>query len=378
MAGNFKPSGSSKKKNEQLDTDGQARPLRQAIKDNSMGNVEHTLDIMDRGIDDSIYPGTQDNTTPLQFAIMNGNNEIAELLIDQGADINKPGKEGRTPIVEAVNNSNQEMVDMLIDKGADVNKTVGMYHTTPLHLAASNGDKDITSSLIDAGGNLEVENTSGQTPLYKAAENNHVGIIDEMALGGVDVNYKSSRTNDSGLSALHIAAQNGNYESAELLANNGAKLDDTDRSQQTPLHKAAKNNRSDIIEMLGHKGVNLDATDGAGKTPKQLAGENNKLEAANNLNELQNNNSKLKQAWRSTKHGLTTAFTKAKNAARNIGRTMKHHYKELTEGPKISESLIKEHVQIREIGPTKGKGNMSSKFARGAANYAGKDGGIGR
>ena len=66
----------------------------------------------------------QDNVngwTPLmRVACLTGNDEVAEVLIAKGADINKIDKSGKTVLMAASMNGHFNLVRLLVDKGADV------------------------------------------------------------------------------------------------------------------------------------------------------------------------------------------------------------------------------------------------------------------
>lgn len=58
--------------------------------------------------------------TPLMDAVFKGNAEIAKILIEKGADVNKVNKEGQTMIVLAVGADKLELCKLLTENGADV------------------------------------------------------------------------------------------------------------------------------------------------------------------------------------------------------------------------------------------------------------------
>ena len=74
--------------------------------------------------------------TALHAAASIGNTNIAELLLQAGADVNAREKDGSTPLHEAVNHDHPELAELLLANKADPNvrNTVGQ---TPLDLAKS-------------------------------------------------------------------------------------------------------------------------------------------------------------------------------------------------------------------------------------------------
>nr|XP_028682826.1 fibronectin type 3 and ankyrin repeat domains protein 1 isoform X4 [Macaca mulatta] len=58
--------------------------------------------------------------TPLmRVSAVSGNQRVASLLIDAGANVNVKDRNGKTPLMVAVLNNHEELVQLLLDKGAD-------------------------------------------------------------------------------------------------------------------------------------------------------------------------------------------------------------------------------------------------------------------
>lgn len=76
--------------------------------------------------------------TPLLIALKNGHNDVAELLIRLGANVNADGKHDNTPLHIAAATGNLRLVHLLLEKGAAVN-TENCVFESPLYLAARNG-----------------------------------------------------------------------------------------------------------------------------------------------------------------------------------------------------------------------------------------------
>ena len=69
--------------------------------------------------------------TPFLWSCYIGNTEIAEILLENGADVNVRGLHHCTGLVWAAGKSNVSLVRLLLDHGAKVD-TGDKYGTTPL------------------------------------------------------------------------------------------------------------------------------------------------------------------------------------------------------------------------------------------------------
>ena len=81
------------------------------------GNIEAVKQHLAAGTDVNVKGGFADGT-PLHYATANGHKEIAELLIEKGADVNAKDKYERTPLHGV---TTKEIAELLIAKGADAN-----------------------------------------------------------------------------------------------------------------------------------------------------------------------------------------------------------------------------------------------------------------
>ncbi|MDH5681199.1 MAG: ankyrin repeat domain-containing protein [Spirochaetota bacterium] len=107
-------------------------------------------------------------SSPLHVAAYYGRLKIAELLLNEGADINdrdlgKVNPDWR-PIHYAIINKKNKMAIYLMKKGAELNvktKDGG----TPLHFASSTELTDVIEELIKGGAELNPKTDSGLTPL---------------------------------------------------------------------------------------------------------------------------------------------------------------------------------------------------------------------
>jgi hypothetical protein len=80
-------------------------------------NLTAVNQILNTGLDVN-SPIDGDGGTALHTACYMGNNEMCELLLSRGADINKENEEGKTPLYSAIREHNTDTVDFLLKHGA--------------------------------------------------------------------------------------------------------------------------------------------------------------------------------------------------------------------------------------------------------------------
>lgn len=97
--------------------------------------------------------------------------DIARLLIENGADVRVRDVKGWTALHFAVQSYLPNTVKLLIEKGADVNAQDD-YGNTPLFRAifSSKGGGEIITTLLMAGADRNLANKSGRTPYQLAKE----------------------------------------------------------------------------------------------------------------------------------------------------------------------------------------------------------------
>src|SRR5262245_4620304 len=134
-----------------------------------------------------------DGTTALHWAAMNGNAEMAQLLIYAGATLKATTRVGSlTPLYLAAQYGHAKVVEVLLKAGADA-KAATPGGITPLMMAASSGDADSIKTLIEYGAEVDAKETvSGQTAMIFAAAFDRPEAIRLLARAGADPNHKSN------------------------------------------------------------------------------------------------------------------------------------------------------------------------------------------
>jgi ankyrin repeat protein len=87
---------------------------------------------------------------PLILAAAKGHQEMVELLLDRGAQVNAADYTGWTPLHAAIYGGHAEVVQLLLDRGADFKYAHHWYLVSPLALAESLArDSDGRKKVVD-------------------------------------------------------------------------------------------------------------------------------------------------------------------------------------------------------------------------------------
>lgn len=170
---------------------------------------------------------------------------------------------------------------------------------TLLHIAAGNGDEELTGLLLGRGAKLGPAPFDGASPLHYAARWGHNEVAALLLAKGAAIEARSR----DGLTPLALAAEAGRAEAVRFLLARGAKLDvfsaihlgladrvaklldaeagliaSRDARGLTPLHLAARRGSAAILKLLLGRGA--DVTAGRhGRTPLACAVEGDHVEA---------------------------------------------------------------------------------------------------
>src|ERR1044071_6686609 len=90
-------------------------------------------------------------------------------LLKDGADVNAAQGDGMTALHWAALNGDAEMAQMLLYAGANVGAKTRIGGYTPLHLAAQVGNAAVIAPLVAAGAQVAAATSTGATPLMEAA-----------------------------------------------------------------------------------------------------------------------------------------------------------------------------------------------------------------
>eukprot|EP00937_MAST-01D_sp_MAST-1D-sp2_P002026 g2026.t1 len=112
---------------------------------------------------------------------------------------------------------------------------------------------------------------TGERACYELARDGEVealtALLERAGAGASVAAEVNACDSESGLSALHYAADRGHVEAARLLLSHGAKIEGRDADGLTPLHTAVLNDQLDIVRMLLDRGADPATRDDDGDSP---------------------------------------------------------------------------------------------------------------
>ena len=106
--------------------------------------------------------------TRSRFAAGYNNLEVAEFLLERGADVNAQDKGGLIPLHNASSYGHLDIAALLIKYNTVVNAT-DKWGFTPLHEAAQKGRTQLCALLLAHGADPFLKNQEGQTPVDLAS-----------------------------------------------------------------------------------------------------------------------------------------------------------------------------------------------------------------
>ena len=186
--------------------------------------------------------------SPMWVAARNGNIKAVKKHLAAGAHVNAKNDSGWTPLQQAIWGGHNEIAELLIANGADVNTTTDGGRWTPLHESARRNRKVIAKLLINKGADVNAMNKSVETPLDLAILHNHSKTADLLRKRG---------GKSGAVDSIHVAAELGNIEAVKQHLAAGVDVNAKDMKGRTPLYRAARNDQKETVTLLLGKGANV-------------------------------------------------------------------------------------------------------------------------
>jgi ankyrin repeat protein len=155
---------------------------------------------------------TEDGSTALHLAALEGHAEIARVLLAGGAQVNARGLRDETPLHMAMYDAHRELAEVLLASQADI----GARNTegeTPLHLAARKGHRELVVLLLDHNADINARDRQDATPLHAAAAAGHKEVVEVLLSRYADM----FALDKAGRTPKAVAAEKQESQIAELL-----------------------------------------------------------------------------------------------------------------------------------------------------------------
>ncbi|MFQ5488688.1 MAG: ankyrin repeat domain-containing protein [Gammaproteobacteria bacterium] len=226
-------------------------------------------------------------------AIRQEHSEVAQLLLEAGANALLPNRHAETPGLFAARKGNTAIMRALLARGLDpdlaqsdqlldyfISNIVKKEKLRALLIeAASNGHAETSAALLEAGANPDVRDEEGRTALFWAASQGFAGTVNVLLEYEANADIKD----DNGMTPLMSAAKSGlRRVVSSLLAHQAAVniREDNEQSQEdegngmTALAYAVRGGHTDIVHLLLEQGADPLLRDAAGMTALDIARQN--------------------------------------------------------------------------------------------------------
>ncbi|KAK3238712.1 hypothetical protein CYMTET_51296 [Cymbomonas tetramitiformis] len=223
----------------------------------SEGQVEVVQYLLSEGANAGIKD--RSGNTPLNDAVREGHGKVALELKSAGFKLDYAALDMAAMLCEVAYSGSTAKMQQLVLHGGDIN--LGDYDgRTALMLAASSGRLEMVDLLLKAGADMEAQDQFGNTALDDAVREKHLEVQKRLCQAG-------ARLRSRGIQLCEAAAV-GDLETLILLCKNGADANEGDYDKRTGLHLAASNGHSNCVDfLLEKKDIDINAVDKFGGTP---------------------------------------------------------------------------------------------------------------
>ena len=274
------------------DTNGYT-PLMKAAQQNHLNAVDYLV-THGAKIDIETYSGS----TALDIAQLTNEQLVVDYLKVLSPKTNyeyiKPLLDAQTgkPGIELLRRLISQSIDARLEKDTWIGKYLFLKDSTPLHIAAGLGYKDITQALVQAEAYIHAVDREGNFPTTICVANNRQALLPYLVNTGGYINVANSLdvtpiglacqqnnlpmvklliklgciATSEGLQLMIQSASANQLEMVKLLVENGVSVEQTTPTGKTPLLIAAEKGYIPLIHYLIEKGADVEATDDGGKS----------------------------------------------------------------------------------------------------------------
>jgi len=207
----------------------------------------------------------------MALAARGGLDDFVRATLKRGAPVNAADDFGYDALHLAVRYGKVSTVKLLLAAGADVEAQT-REGWTATHIAVMNRQVEALALLLAANPNLEARDGRGRTPLhwgpfayhpieihtYEDLDRPHdttfqdpgrAVAIEMLLRAGSEIDARDN----SGETALYMAANEGSWRGVEMLLEHGADRSLVTKAGRSPLDEARRRGDDEVVEMLGGK-----------------------------------------------------------------------------------------------------------------------------
>ena len=204
--------------------------------------------------------------TLLQNTVVLGYNEMAEILIEHGADINSKDIHNRNVIFDALSYGNEKFIDYLLKYQVLMLNNVDANHDSIMHHPQVKQNDILANKLIEKGANPTIKNSKGATFLCDTALRGMDGyeLINTALKHGVDINSRVAHNNtilmelisaSTNLSVNEQEKRDSLIDMSKFILLNGMDINAIDDAQESALFRAIRVNDIELVSFLLSEGV---------------------------------------------------------------------------------------------------------------------------
>ncbi len=202
----------------------------------------------------------------LSYYILQGNIEMVDNLINQGANVNEDF-DNEIPLLLAVQNNKMNMVELLLQRAVDVNVCDQNGNSALMLAVALCANAELVLLLISFKANINHCTNNGITPLEVACSRGSVSIVKALLEHGANLHLiEALNCALDGIRTNNSDPEGARRDIVELLLKHGADTKDIKQRDTLPLVVAAREGYLSIVKLLLTYGADINCSTEAGRT----------------------------------------------------------------------------------------------------------------
>ncbi len=180
--------------------------------------------------------------------------DMAKLLIEKGADVNRKNPNGDTPLQSAtIHGKSLRIIDLLLDNGADIDTShYGIIRI--LNGGAACGAERLVIFALEKMGDRKFQNQAESNALMRnALIGGSVEIVKLLQAKNIPLLFEADKR---GRTPLHIVAEDNKPEMLEFLVKNGADINQRTKSGKSAFNLAEENEHRELCNLIRKLGGN--------------------------------------------------------------------------------------------------------------------------